>query len=78
MKEQIMDAGAANSARRPTLAGVVFCDLPLGTEGTAAGANRDSVSKVEMVTPTALIYKILFPSISTFETPPISSVSMRW
>ena len=35
-----MDAGAANSARRPTLAGVVFCDLPLGTEGTAAGANR--------------------------------------
>src|SRR5437879_5453297 len=40
MKEQIMDAGAADSARRPTLAGVVFCDLPLGAEGTAAGANR--------------------------------------
>ena len=30
-----------------------------------------SVSKVEMVTPMALIYKVLFPSISTFETPPI-------
>ncbi len=29
-----------------------------------------SVSKVEMVTPMALIYKVLFPSISTFETPP--------
>ena len=30
-----------------------------------------SVSKVEIVTPMALIYKVLFPSISTFETPPI-------
>jgi hypothetical protein len=28
-----------------------------------------SVSKVEMATPMALIYKMLFPSISTFETP---------
>jgi hypothetical protein len=28
------------------------------------------VSKVEMVTPMALIYSVLFPSISTFETPP--------
>ena len=35
-----MDAGAADSARRAILAGVVFCDLPLGAEGTAAGANR--------------------------------------
>ena len=35
-----MDAGAADSARRAALAGVVFCDLPLGAEGTAAGANR--------------------------------------
>jgi hypothetical protein len=35
-----MDAGAADDARRATLAGVVFCDLPLGAEGTAAGANR--------------------------------------
>jgi hypothetical protein len=35
-----MDAGAADSTRRTTLAGVVFCDLPLGAEGTAAGANR--------------------------------------
>jgi hypothetical protein len=25
---------------------------------------------VEMATPMALIYKVLFPSISTFETPP--------
>ena len=31
-----------------------------------------SVSKVEMATPMALIYKVLFPSISTFETPPVS------
>ena len=29
-----------------------------------------SVSKVEMTTPMALIYKVLFPSISTFEAPP--------
>jgi hypothetical protein len=29
-----------------------------------------SVSKVEMTTPMALICKLLFPSISTFETPP--------
>ena len=31
---------------------------------------RGSVSKVEMATPITLIYKVLFPSISTFETPP--------
>jgi hypothetical protein len=30
----------------------------------------DSVSKVEMTTPMTLICKALFPSISTFETPP--------
>jgi hypothetical protein len=29
-----------------------------------------SVSKVEMANPMTLIYKVLFPSISTFETPP--------
>jgi hypothetical protein len=29
-----------------------------------------SVSKVEMGTPIALTYKVLFPSISTFETLP--------
>jgi len=29
-----------------------------------------SISKVEMTTPMALICKALFPSISTFETPP--------
>jgi hypothetical protein len=33
-----------------------------------------SVSKVEMTTPRALIYKMLFPSISTFETPPTRPV----
>ena len=34
--------------------------------------NAGSVSKVEMATPMALIYKVLFPSISTFETLPRS------
>jgi hypothetical protein len=34
------------------------------------GKRKGSVSKVEMVTPMALIYNVLFPSISTFETPP--------
>ena len=29
-----------------------------------------SVSKVEMAAPMGLIYKVLFPSISTLETPP--------
>src|SRR5215470_19781668 len=29
-----------------------------------------SVSKVEMEAPISLIYKVLFPSIFTFETPP--------
>src|SRR6266487_1034454 len=33
-------------------------------------AREGSVSKVEMTTPMALICKALFPSISTFETPP--------
>src|SRR5262245_13857458 len=33
-------------------------------------AGEGSVSKVEMATPMGLIYKALFPSISTFETPP--------
>jgi hypothetical protein len=36
-----------------------------------------SVSKVEMTTPMALICKALFPSISTFETPPTSPVWTR-
>ena len=35
-----------------------------------------SVSKVEMATPMALISKMLFPSISTFETPPLLTWSM--
>src|SRR5215510_7675849 len=30
-----------------------------------------SVSKVEMATPMALIYMVLFPSVSAFETPPL-------
>jgi hypothetical protein len=34
------------------------------------GLDSGSVSKVEMWTPRALIYRVLFPSISTFETPP--------
>src|SRR5262245_48699953 len=38
----------------------------------AAIKDRGSVSKVEMVTPMALIYIVLFPPISTFETPPDS------
>jgi transposase-like protein len=32
---------------------------------------KGSVSKVEMTSPMALIDKVFFPSISTFETPPI-------
>ena len=36
-------------------------------------AEFGSVSKVEMAAPMALIYMALFPSISTFETPPSRS-----
>src|SRR5262249_11090701 len=42
---------------------------PRGWPGHTPSA-AGSVSKVEMVTPMALIYKVLFPSLSTFETPP--------
>ena len=36
-----------------------------------------SVSKVEIVTPMGLIYKVLLPSISTFETPPAWETLLR-
>src|SRR6266702_3745115 len=39
------------------------------------GKGKGSVSKVEMATPMALIYKVLFPSISTFETPPFFPIT---
>src|SRR5712691_11397838 len=39
-------------------------------EGEETDYRMGSVSKVEMATPIALICKVLFPSISTFETPP--------
>ena len=35
-----------------------------------------SVSKVEMTTPMPLICKALFPSVSTFETPPKNEASL--
>jgi hypothetical protein len=41
--------------------------LPLGRFG--------SVSKVEMATLIDLIYKVLFPSISMFETPPPEDIA---
>jgi hypothetical protein len=37
-------------------------------------SSRGSVSKVEMAAPRALIYMALFPSISTFETPPFEDI----
>jgi hypothetical protein len=36
-----------------------------------------SVSKVEIATPMDLIHKVLFPSISTFETPPQGDTTER-
>jgi hypothetical protein len=45
-------------------------DPPCGG-GLGGFAFLGSVSKVEMATPMALSYKTLFPSISTFETPPV-------
>jgi hypothetical protein len=39
-------------------------------------AQGGSVSKVEMTTPMALICKALFPSISTFETPPLQVTNL--
>jgi len=43
----------------------------LRSHGNLSVHFRGSVSNVEMETPMGLIYKALFPSISTFETPPI-------
>ena len=43
---------------------------PAGDASGDRARGVGSVSKVEMVTPMALIYKVLFSSISTFETPP--------
>ena len=40
------------------------------TAAALAFVRTGSVSKVEMATPMGLIYKALFSSISTFETPP--------
>jgi hypothetical protein len=45
-------------------------ELPRRIGRQVAGGFIGSVSKVEMVTAIALIYKELFLSISTFETPP--------
>src|SRR5437773_11861577 len=42
------------------------------------GLPLGSVSKVEMVTPMALINKVLFPSISTFETLPSICTTNFW
>src|SRR5262249_8989836 len=48
-------------------------DTALRALGERLHADVGSVSKVEMVTSMALIYMVLFPSISTFETPPSRS-----
>ena len=53
-------AATARGIHRPLLV------LPTGTGKTIVG----SVSKVEITILMALICKVLFPSISTFETPP--------
>jgi hypothetical protein len=45
--------------------------------GTTELAQIGSVSKVEMMTPIPLICKVLFPSISTFETPPYIAHPLR-
>ena len=41
-----------------------------GAQINSSSGISGSVSKVEMVAPMGLTYKVLFPSISTFETPP--------
>jgi hypothetical protein len=42
------------------------------------GPRSGSVSKVDMATRMPLIYKIVFPSISTFETPPFPTSIQLW
>jgi hypothetical protein len=52
-----------HEARDPEVPRIIFREpLRIGQRG--------SVSKVEIAALIALIYKALFPSISTFETPP--------
>ncbi len=52
-------ADAASCQRRAWGGSAIRLRLPLGR-----------VSQVEMATPIDLLYKVLFPSLSTFETPP--------
>ena len=48
----------------------------LSEDGCVSQEIEGSVSKVEMATPMALIYIVLLPSVSTFETPP--SKDLTW
>ena len=59
--EALIDTGAVQSAVPAAVADRV---------GLFRLTRTGSVSKVEMATPMVLICKGLFPSISTFETPP--------
>jgi transposase len=69
-----LGAPKAMTATAHKLARLVYSMLRYGTAYVDAGQQayeqKGSVSKVEMTTPIALICKALFPSISTFETPP--------
>ena len=78
-RETILDA-IWEQADEVELIGLPPDDLPqrLHEGKVCAAAGRTghpqlvpgSVSKVEMATPMGLLYKALFPSLSTFETPP--------
>jgi transposase len=64
----ITSAGLDDGVAAPTLLGLITpqaCPRLI-----TIFADQGSVSKVEMTTPIALTCKVLFPSISTFETPP--------
>ena len=62
-------AGICEAVARPRMRGVPVKSV--------AQQDVGSVSKVEMTTPIALICKVLFPSISTFETPPTTREEMK-
>src|SRR5215510_6576811 len=60
-------ASATKKTQRPVM--VVHIDASMGI--SAYLPKKGSVSNVEMATPRALTYRVLLPSISTFETSPL-------
>ena len=69
-KLTLSEAARACNVARTTIQRTVKTGRPNPAKTSFPPVGTGSVSKVEMTTLIALICKVLFPSISTFETPP--------